>query len=122
MEVIILKRLIAIIDDKYQSDLLNVNASDIANQTIQQIFTQKDILENLIFGDGSKLLNYIQSNYIQKISDNYTQNKTNYDASQLSIELNNLAYGAYNNIINQIMNQNVQDLLKAFNITIEYKS
>lgn len=117
-----MKRLIAIIDDKYQSDLLNVNASDIANQTIQQIFTQKDILENLIFGDGSKLLNYIQSNYIQKISDNYTQNKTNYDASQLSIELNNLAYGTYNNIINQIMNQNVQDLLKAFNITIEYKS
>ena len=113
-----MKRLIAIIDDKYQSDLLQVNSSDIANSAIQQIYSQKDILENLLFGDGSKLLNFIQTNYIQSIVDKYTQNKPNYDASQL----NSLAYGAYNNIVNQILNTNLQNILQLFNIKIEYKN
>lgn len=117
-----MKRLIAIIDDKYQSDLLQVNSSDIANSAIQQIYSQKDILENLLFGDGSKLLNFIQTNYIQSIIDKYTQNKPNYDASQLNSESLTLAYGAYNNIVNQILNTNLQNILQLFNIKIEYKN
>lgn len=115
-----MKRL-AIINDDYQSDLLQLDAQSVAKSVMQTLNDDTNTLKDLLFNDGSALMNIIQSKFIQPASDAYTQNKPNYDASALNTEVTNMSYAVYNNICNIIMTMNVKDLFNYFGITLTLK-
>jgi len=115
-----MKRL-AIAETDYSSELLNVEATDIANDVYVSFSTNKDLVENILFGDSEEFLQTITTKFLQPISDEYTQNNTDYDAGQLNEELDNLKFSIYNIICNKLEAMNVKDLLTFIGITLVRK-
>lgn len=113
-----MRRLIATVPTDFKSDLLNIEATEIADNIYVAFATNKDLVSNILFEDGSKFLEFVSSMHIQPLVDDYVQNNQDYDAGQLEEETTNLKYAIYNIICNKLEAMNVKDLLTYIGITL----
>lgn len=102
----------------FSSDILEVNANDLSNEVFQSISTNKNILQDIIFNNGQNFLNYINTNYIQDLVNEYMGKNQKYDADQLNDDADNLTKAIYNNICNKLEAMSLNDILSYFGLAL----